>query len=219
METMNTYKKFCPNVYVAKCPDMHEKGETIIVTTRHGKENESIVHNLVGRDKEGNFYYSITRADGFNVQERAREKAEKLQGYAGNATRRSDEAYNTRATKTELEFMSLGEPIKIGHHSEKRHRKLFEKYDNKMRKSIEESDKAETYRQRAEYWKSKENEINLSMPESMEFYEYKLEEAKMQHEGLKDGSIKREHSFSLTYAKKSVNELTKKLELAKRLWA
>ncbi|MEL7225926.1 MAG: DUF3560 domain-containing protein [Cyanobacteria bacterium J06576_12] len=38
----------------------------------------------------------------------------------------------------------------MGHHSEKRHRKLFEKYDNKMRKSHEEKEKADTYRSRAE---------------------------------------------------------------------
>lgn len=56
------------------------------------------------------------------------------------------------------------------------------------------------------------------MPESLEFYEYQLEEAKEYHEGLKSGKYKREHSFSLTYAKKKVNELNKKVELAKRLW-
>lgn len=56
------------------------------------------------------------------------------------------------------------------------------------------------------------------MPESVEFYEYKLEEAKELHEGLKSGKYERTHSFSLTYAKKDVNELTKKLELAKKLW-
>jgi len=40
----------------------------------------------------------------------------------------------------------------------------------------------------------------------------------MKHEGLKNGTIERSHSFSLTYAKKEVNELEKKVELAKKLW-
>ena len=62
---MNTYSKYCPNVFVAKCEERHEKGETILVTTKYGKENEHIVHNLV-MERGGFFYYSITRADGFN---------------------------------------------------------------------------------------------------------------------------------------------------------
>lgn len=56
------------------------------------------------------------------------------------------------------------------------------------------------------------------MPESVDFYAYKLEQAQQIHEGLKNGTIERAHGFSLTYAKKDVNELQKKLELAKRLW-
>ena len=57
------------------------------------------------------------------------------------------------------------------------------------------------------------------MPESIEYYEFKLEQAKAKHEGLKNGTIPREHSFSLTYAKKEVNEMAKNLETAKKLWA
>ena len=87
-----------------------------------------------------------------------------------------------------------------------------------MSKSVEESKKAEEHQSKADYWKSKANVINLSMPESIEFYEYKVEETKMQHEGLKNGTIERSHSFSLTYAKKAVNEAVKNLETAKKLW-
>ena len=88
-----------------------------------------------------------------------------------------------------------------------------------MGKSVEYSNKAEAHESRAEYWSRKENEINLSMPESIEYYEYKLEQAREYHEGLKSGKIARAHSFSLTYAKKAVNELSKKLEIAKKLWS
>src|SRR5690606_21804819 len=204
--SINTYSKYCANVFVAKCPEQHEAGEVIILTTKHGKEHENEVHNYLGKTSDGHFLYSITRSDGFNAQERAKNKAEKLNGYASNAEKRSDEAYNSRASQSELEFMRLGEPIKVGHHSERRHRKLFEKYDNKMRKSVEEADKAKNYIRRAEYWEAKANDINLSMPESLEFYEFKLEEAKKKHQFYKDNPNEREHSFSLTYAKKAVNE-------------
>lgn len=215
---MNTYKKYCPNVFVAKCQEEQTKDDTIILTTKYGKEHECIVHNYLGKMADGSFLYSITRADGFNAQQRAKAKAERLQRYAGNAEKRSNEAYESRATKYELDFLSLGEPIKVGHHSEKRHRKLFEKYDNKMRKSVEESEKAENYNRRAEYWESKSKDINLSMPESLEYFEFKLEEAKKEHKRLKDNPSERSHSYSLTYANKAVNEMTKNLNLAVKLW-
>lgn len=49
---MNTYYKFAPNVFLAKCEEMHKKGEEILVTTKYGKENESIVFNLI-LEKDG----------------------------------------------------------------------------------------------------------------------------------------------------------------------
>lgn len=213
---MNTYTKFAPNVFVAKCEDRHEKGEVITLTTRRGKENAHIVHNLVGRSRDGSFLYSITREDGYNLQERAKRRAEKYKEWSLKAEDKSQQYYE--ASQEGRDFLSLGEPIKVGHHSEKRHRALIERNWNRMGKSIEMSEKAQDHLSKAEYWKSKENEINLSIPESLEYFEYKLEEAKEYHEGLKSGRYKREHSYSLTYAKKSVNELTKKLELAKKLW-
>lgn len=212
---MNTYAKFCPNVFVAKCDQPHEKGAIIPVTTKYGKENDSIVHNLV-LQKDGFYYYSIVRADGFNIQERAKMKAERLQGYSANAQRKSDSYYE--ASQEGKDFLVLAEPIKVGHHSEKRHRALIERNHNRMGKSIEFSDKSAEYASRAEYWESRANDINLSMPESLEYYQFLLEKAKAKHEGLKNGTIERSHSFSLTYAKKEVNDLTKKVELAKRLW-
>ena len=70
-----------------------------------------------------------------------------------------------------------------------------------MSKCISERDKAEAYRNRTSYWeKEMAKQINLSMPESLEFFEVQLQEAEEYHKGLKDGSIKREHSFSLTYS-------------------
>jgi len=216
--TKNIYKKYCPNVFVAKCQEQHEKGETIILTTKYGQEHENEVHNYLGKTADGFFLYSITRCDGFNTQERAKRKAEKLNGYSSNAEKRSQEAYNTRATRHELDFLSLGEPIKVGHHSERRHRRLFEKYDNKMRKSISESEKAEDYRRRSEYWEAKASKINLSLPESLDFFEFKLEESKKAHKFLKDNPQKRPHGMSLQYANKEVKELTSKVETAINLW-
>lgn len=213
---MNTYIKFAPNVFIAKCTEKHEKGESIPVTTKYGKENESIVFNYIGA-KEGFYFYSIIRADGFNAQEYAKKRAQRLEGAAINAEKKSDEYY--QASNEGKDFLSLGEPIKVGHHSEKRHRALIDRNHDRMGKSVEFSKKAAEYESRVAYWADKASTINLSMPESLDLYEFELEKAKAQHEGLKNGTIERGHSFSLTYAKKEVNEIEKKLKLAQRLWA
>ena len=213
---MNTYSKFCPNVFLAKCTERHAKGDLINVTTKYGKENESEVFNLI-YEKEGFFFYSVIRADGFNAQERAKAKAERYENWANAAENKSNQYYE--ASQEGKDFLSLGEPIKIGHHSENRHRKLIERNHNRMGKSIEMNKKAEAHESKAEYWEKKANDINLSMPESIKFYEYKLETAKSKHEGMKNGTIERRHSMSLQYAKKDVNEAHKNLELAKKLWS
>ena len=212
---MNTYYKFAPNVFLAKCEQSYQKGETIQVETKYGKENDCIVFNLIA-EKNGFFYYSIVRADGFNVQEWAKRKADKYRGYAGNAIVKSDSYY--QASNKDASFLSLGEPIKVGHHSERRHRKIIEQAHNNMGKSVEFADKAEEYKQKAKYWASRANKINLSMPESIDYYKFKLEEAEEYHTGVKNGTYPREHAYTLTYAKKEVNEMKKNYELAVKLW-
>jgi hypothetical protein len=213
---MNTYHKFAANVFVAKCTEPHEKGETIILETKYGKEHECIVFNRVGT-KDGFFYYSIVRADGYNVQERAKAKAARLQGWAASAERKSNQYYE--ASNEGRDFLALGEPIKVGHHSEKRHRALIQRNWDRMGKSVEFDKKAAEYESRAEYWEGKSNEVNLSMPESVELWEFKLEKAKMHHADIKANPEKRLHSMSMQYANRDVKEAEKNLEVAKKLWA
>lgn len=113
----------------------------------------------------------------------------------------------------------MGQPILVGHHSEGRHRKDLDRSWSAMGKSVEYSNKAEAHESKAEYWEKRANDINLSMPESIDFYTYKLEKAKEYHAGVKSGKYPKEHSFTLTYAKKEVNEIEKKLALAAKLWS
>lgn len=106
----------------------------------------------------------------------------------------------------------------MGHHSERRHRKAIEDAWNNTDKAVTFSDKATEHESKAEYWDKRANTINLSMPESIDFYEHKLEQAKEFHEGVKSGKYPREHAYTLTYAKKAVNEAQKNYELALKLW-
>lgn len=213
---MNTYVKYCPNVFVARCEEQYEKGDTIILETKRGKEHECIVHNLVNKNEE-HFFYSITRVDGFNSQKRAENRVSQLESWAESAEKKSYDKY--LAANKDMAFLSIGEPIKVGHHSEKRHRKIIADLDRNMEASVNYADKAEKHRLKTAYWERMSTKINLSMPESLEYFTHELEIAKEHHQGLKDGTIKREHSFSLTYSKKKCNDLANKVDIAKRLWA
>ena len=136
--------------------------------------------------------------------------------WAASAEQKSNEYYEK--SNKDRDFLSLGEPIKVGHHSERGHRKMIDEAWNNIGKSVEFSDKAVEHERVAKYWDKKAEVINLSMPESIDYYEHKLEKAKEYHEGLKSGKYPREHSYSLTYAKKAVNDMQKNYDTAKRLW-
>lgn len=209
---MNKFKKYCPNVWVAECDDEYEKGEIIKLETKHGKTVECEVYNLIGKNSEKHFY-SIVRVE---EQTYAQRKAEQYNNSAVNHTAKSESYYN--ASQEGKEFLSLGEPIKVGHHSEKRHRALIERNWNRMGKSIECAEKAKKAEQKAEYWANKSDEITLAMPESFEYFSNQLEKAIAYHKGLKNGTIVRGHSYSLAYANKEVKELKKKVEIAILLW-
>lgn len=212
---MNTYYKYAPNLFLAKCPEQHNKGDIIEVTTKYGKDNESIIFNLIF-EKDGFYYYSIIRADGFNTQERAKQKASRYDEWALSAYKKSNEYM--KASQEGSDFLKLGEPIKKGHHSEKSHRALIERNWDRVGKAAKMTEKAEAHERKAEYWEKKQNTINISMPDCIEYYLEKLENAKEYHQGLKSGKYPKEHMYSLTYAKKEVNNQQKNYDLAIKLW-
>jgi len=218
---MNTYKKYCPNVFIAVCDEKHQKGDEITITTKYGKENKHIIHNFIGytgTKDDQKFCYSITRSDGYDNRERAKNKVNRLSGYANNAERRSEDYYKKADLSESATGIPFGQPILLGHHSERAHRKVIERAHIAFDKSMEEQEKAKKYKSRAEYWEKMTNKIDLSMPESLGYFKHKLEEAKKEHQYLKNNPSKRAHSYSLTYAKKAVNEMQKNLNLAVKLW-
>lgn len=211
---MNTYSKYCANTFLAKCPEKHDKGSVIILETKYWKENSHIVHNLI-YEKDWHYFYSITREDWFNSQEYAKNKSEKLSTTQDNLTKKSDKYWE--ASQEGKDFLSLAEPIKIWHHSEKRHRALIKRNWDRTSKAIELDNKAKDYDNRISYREDKSTDINLSMPESLEYFEYKLEKEKIRNKGLKDGTIPRDHWYTLTYSTNKVKELQKSFNLAVKL--
>lgn len=208
---MNKFKKWCPNVWVAESDDEYEKGDIIEIETKYGKLVECEVYNLIKQEGD-KYYYSIVRLD----EPYAKRRAERYSDGAAAHHEKSNRYFE--ASLEGQEFFALGEPIKVGHHSEKRHRALIERNWSRMEKSVEATKKAEYAEAKAEYWERKAKEITLAMPESLDYFSEKLMEATKYHQGLKDGSIERTHSYSLTYAKKAVNDYAKKVEIAELLW-
>lgn len=82
------------------------------------------------------------------TQEKAGSRAERYNNRALKANRESTQHWE--ASNEGKDFLSLGEPIKIGHHSEKRHRALIDRNHRRMSKSVELGRKAEYYQDRAE---------------------------------------------------------------------
>jgi hypothetical protein len=88
-----------------------------------------------------------------------------------------------------------------------------------MGKSVEYTKKAEELKEKASYWQDKAKEINLSMPQSVEYFKNKLEKAKKIQTIIKNMKPKeRPHSYSLQYANKEVKELTEKYNKSLILW-
>lgn len=210
---MNKFKKYCANVWIAECEEEYEKDDIIELTTKYNKEVECEVYNFLGKTSTEKYLYSIVRLEDESYAER---KAEKYNNSALKNIAKSNEKWEQ--SQEGKDFLSLAEPIKIGHSSEKRHRALIERNRNRMAKAVEFENKAKEQIAKAEYWENKANQITLAMPESLEYFEYELEKAEKHHKELKDNPEKRQHSYDLTYAKKAVNELKKKVEIAKMLW-
>lgn len=213
---MNTFAKYCPCVWLAKSEEEHEKGSEIIVANQYGDEKtytvfKKVIDKTKSKDGKSNFYSIISTGKSY-----AERKAEKYAEWSASQEEKSEAAFT--ASQKNRAFLSLGEPIKVGHHSEARHRKMFEQHDNAMRRCVEASDMAKEHARKSEYWKSRANEITLAMPESVDFYTNELEEAKAEHLAYKSGEKKQEHSYSMAYAKKRVNEIEKKLKIAMMVW-
>lgn len=211
---MNKFKKYFPNVWVAECEEEYEKGDIITLETKYGKEVECEVYNFLGKteQEEPKYFYSIVRLD----DSYAERKAEKYSNAANRNIEKSNEKW--RASEEGKEFLSLGEPIKVGHHSEKRHRALIDRNWKGAEKAIEFKNKAEEQKRKAEYWEGKAKEITLAMPESLEYFEFELAKVEEYHKKLKENKELRSHAYSLTYAKKAVNDFKKKVEIAQKLW-
>lgn len=80
--------------------------------------------------------------------ERAEERAERFAGYADNADARSDA--RSRAGHQALDAIPMGQPILVGHHSERRDRAYRNRAFDNLEASFREADKAEYWTGRSD---------------------------------------------------------------------
>jgi len=96
-------------------------------------------------------------------------KSVRFATFAEHAQERSDEHWK----KSDLSFIPMGQPILIGHHSQRAHENAIERSNNHSRKSIEEEDKARKWSRRSEHAEN----LLTKMEESKPYMSGKIAEA------------------------------------------
>jgi Domain of unknown function (DUF3560) len=81
------------------------------------------------------------------LEERATQRAERFEGYSEKRAADAERSYE--AVQAISEQIPLGQPILVGHHSEKRARKDAERIENGMRKTVKLWETSEYWKQRA----------------------------------------------------------------------
>lgn len=76
-------------------------------------------------------------------------RRERLENAAAKAEQRASAAFKRADLREEASGIPLGQPILVGHHSERRHRNAIARADRAMRTSIEESKRAEELARKA----------------------------------------------------------------------
>lgn len=85
--------------------------------------------------------------DDKSLTDRAEERAERFEGYSDN--RKSDADAARKAVSAIADNIPLGQPILVGHHSERHARRDAERIENGMRKAVKMWETAEYWKRRA----------------------------------------------------------------------
>jgi len=156
-----------------------------------------------------------------NYEEKRQNKLEYYKKQLIKSEENSDQYYESYKKISTL--IPPGQPILIGHHSEKRHRNDLKKMDNYMRKSIEEKEKVEYYKEKIKYFNS-DNIISSDDPEALNKLKTKLKERLELQEYMKqknkEAKQKGEEKVFMTYQlsnnNQNINRLKKRIELLEK---
>ena len=118
-----------------------------------------------------------------DVNEYEERREEKRQRFLDRAEKARGERDQRRKQVDTMSGMMNGQPILIGHHSEKRHRRDLERMSQNIRKSVEENEKAEHYDRKAAGVGT--GGISSDDPEAVVKLKEKLEGMEAQREEMK----------------------------------
>jgi len=146
-------------------------------------------------------------------RERKERKLEKRLEWAESREKKADQSMD--AANNLVKNIPPGQPILVGHHSEKRHRNTLKRSNNLMHKSIEHSDMAEHHRNKADNLKRQlNNTIFSDDPDAIERLQKKLEYLEKGRNRMKEINIalRKGQKIELSEDEK------KALESNKRVW-
>ena len=122
----------------------HNVGDTIEVTKRNGSTTKV---ELLDVKYHNGYGIGIIENNRKSTRERKENKINKLNEWQEKAEDRADQAY--QSVRGIADNIPFGQPILVGHYSEKMHRGMLAKIDSGMRKSVEESNKAVRHAEKA----------------------------------------------------------------------
>lgn len=120
-----------------------------------------------------------------SYEQKQEERRERLRLRAEQAERRSEGSFSRFHSLTD--GIPLGQPILVGHHSEKRHRRTLQRADGAIRKGVEEQKKAQHLREKANSVGS--GGISSDDPDSVVKLQRKLVKMELQREFWKSLNV------------------------------
>lgn len=118
-----------------------------------------------------------------NRQEKQESRAERYRELARKANQQSTEAY--QQSHKMVEHVPMGQPILVGHHSERAHRSLLSRSWNALGKSVKLGEKAEYFEQKAKAAEANDS-IYLGDDDAVERLEEKLAGLEKNQELMKE---------------------------------
>ncbi len=120
-----------------------------------------------------------------SYEQKQEEKRDKLRARAEKADGRSEASFGRFHSLTD--GIPLGQPVLVGHHSEKRHRRTLQRADDAIRKGVEEQKKSQHLREKANSVGS--GGISSDDPDSVVKLQRKLVKMELQREFWKSLNV------------------------------
>lgn len=152
-----------------------------------------------------------------NFEERKQNRIDNAKLQAAKYEKKSDDYY-VRASEM-ASFIPMGQPILVGHHSEKRDRNYRRKIDNNMRKSVEASKTAQYYANKAATIEGN-TAISSDDPEALTKLKKELQELEGKQQFMKEANklVKKKDRESFLKMDFATAELWDKLTDPKQIY-